>query len=115
VTAVDGQVAESARDRSAHVLRTLKGYRGLTDGALAVRINASRSKVQGYVAGTSQLTIGLMYDFAQVLDVDPAVFLMEPDEALRWTIDNRPNSASSAAAVSEQPRRRSGCLVDSAA
>jgi hypothetical protein len=93
MTAIDGHISESAQERSARVLRALKNYRRVTDGELATGIQASRSKVQGYVAGTNQLTIGLMYDFATMLDVDPVVFLMDPDEALRWAIDNRPNSS----------------------
>lgn len=92
MTVVDTHDASQARERSAAVLRALKSYRGVTDSEIAVGIGASRAKVQTYTSGISQLTIGLMYDFARYLDVDPSVFLMEADEALKWTIDNRPNA-----------------------
>lgn len=80
-----------ARRRSAAVLRALKAYRRVSDEQLAVGIGASRSKVQGYMGAKSQLTIELMYDFARALGVQPVVFLMTPDEALGWVIENSPN------------------------
>jgi transcriptional regulator with XRE-family HTH domain len=87
--------AEDARSRAASVLRALKGYRRMTDDNLAKAVKVSRSGVQGYMANKTQMTIGLMYDFARALDVDPVVFLMTADEALRWAIENAPNSTSS--------------------
>lgn len=86
--------AEDARSRAASVLRALKGYRSVSDGDLATAVNVSRSKVQGYMANKSQMTVGLMVDFARALHVDPVVFLMTADEALRWTIDNAPNGTN---------------------
>jgi plasmid maintenance system antidote protein VapI len=92
MTATDEPVAEVGQRRAAQVLQALKRYRHVSDNELATALERSRSSVQGYVAGTNQLTIGLLYDFARVLGVDPAVFLMEPSDALRWAIDNNPNS-----------------------
>jgi transcriptional regulator with XRE-family HTH domain len=91
MTATERPIAEIGQQRGAAVLQVLKRYRRMTDNELAAAIKRSRSSVQGYVAGTNQLTIGIMYDFARALDVDPAVFLMEPNDALRWVIDNSPS------------------------
>jgi transcriptional regulator with XRE-family HTH domain len=73
------------------VLRALKSYRGNSDGALALAAGMSRSAVQGYMTNKTQLNIGSMFQFAKALDVHPSVFLMTPDEAIQWAIENSPN------------------------
>lgn len=83
--------ADEARARAAAVLRALKGYRRVSDQGLAKAAGVSRSMVQEYATNKSQLTVGLMAAFSTALHVHPKVFLMTPDDALRWTMDNSPN------------------------
>jgi transcriptional regulator with XRE-family HTH domain len=97
------------RRRSAVVLRQLKGYRELTDTDLAVQVGISRSAVAGYMTAKPAMDIDKMHRFARALDVEPVVFLMSPDEALRWTLEHRPNGESL------ESRSRSFSVVDFAA
>lgn len=102
------------RRRSAVVLRQLKGYRELTDTDLAVQVGISRSAVAGYMTAKTAMDIDKMHRFAraldvEALDVEPVVFLMSPDEALRWTLEHRPNGESL------ESRSRSFSVVDFAA
>jgi transcriptional regulator with XRE-family HTH domain len=82
------------RRRSAVVLRQLKTYRELSDTDLAVVVGLSRSAVAGYMTAKTAMDVDKMHRFAQALDVEPIVFLMTPDEALRWTLEHRPNGES---------------------
>lgn len=63
----------------------------MSSNDLATGLSVSRPSVQGYLAGRQQLTVTLMVSLARLLHVDPRVFFLGPDEALRWTIDNAPN------------------------
>lgn len=87
----DASATESARSQAAATLRALKAYRGTSSNDLAVGLDVSRPTVQGYLAGRQQLTVTLMVNLARLLHVDPRVFFLPPDDALRWTIDNAPN------------------------
>ncbi len=81
------------RERVSGTLRALKHYRTITDEAIAVIAEMSRSKVQSKMAGTSSCDIEDLAALSRALDVDPGVLFMESDEAIRWAMDNRPNSA----------------------
>lgn len=82
---------ETVRRQAAAVLRALKAYRGLSDPKIASAVGMSPASIQAYMTNKQQLTVSLMAAFAAVLHVDPRVFFLTPDEALRWTIDNAPN------------------------
>lgn len=105
---------DDARLRGAAVLRALKNYRGVSDADLAEAIGVSRSKVNSYTSGVCQLTLSLMCDFAYVLDVDPSIFFDTPDEALRLTIEHKPNGKgfrlrSNPPTGSRRPRQLTRC------
>jgi transcriptional regulator with XRE-family HTH domain len=97
------------RMRSAAVLRQLKAYRDVSDGDLALAIGMSRSGIAGYMSAKTALDVDRMHGFARALDVEPVVFLMSPDEALRWTLEHRPNGERL------KSRSRSFSVVDFAA
>lgn len=91
----EGNWLEARRDESAfnaaNVLDILKQYRGETDASLARLVHMNPKTMWTYVRGVTRLDVGLIVVLSEILGVDPEVFFMTPDEALLWTINNRPN------------------------
>ena len=84
-------VGDSARLRAAQVLNAVRQHRGVSEKWLADQLGIAQPTVNNYTSGRSPLTIVWMARFAETLGVDPVVFHMTPNEAIRWIIDNRPN------------------------
>lgn len=101
------QVSE---DQSAEVLETLRRYRSLTYEQLGQRAGMHFSSASDYARGRSQMTTAKLYQFAAALEVDPAVFLMSPEEALGWVLANRPNGTHRSRRNRTKPGSRKTCF-----
>lgn len=107
--------SDTGKDRAVAALQAIKAYRRLSDGEIAAAVGLGRSSVQAYMSGQRHLTIGLLYEFADVLDVDPQVFLMEPDEAIRWVLEHTPNGTHRSRRNRAKGRNRSTCFSQAVA
>lgn len=85
------ELEEDADFRARKTLRRLKRLRGFSDIEIAERLGVPRSTVQSYFGGSRRLTAGMGAVIASVLDVDPYVLFMDPDDAENWVRLNRPN------------------------
>lgn len=61
----------------------------LTDQKVGDRCHVSRSAIEARRAGDTRITLKDVGLLSRALDVDPALFSMEPDEALSWYAENR--------------------------
>lgn len=80
-------------DRARLVLRHVMGYRGMTGAELGRRVGVTRETVSAKMKGSSILSISDLHRFAEALDIEPQVFFLEPDDAVRWVLDNAPTFA----------------------
>lgn len=77
-------------DQAREVLNHLSRLRGFTDARIAARAGMTRGTVQGKRSGITRIGIADAAKLAKALDVEPIVFFMTPDDAIRWVLDNRP-------------------------
>lgn len=75
-------------------------YRDLSVAGLAGHLGMTRATVNNYTSGKSRLNVEMIEGLAEALQVEPAVLLMEPDDAIRWVLDNSPNSRKGEFALS---------------
>lgn len=80
--------------RASLVLHRLMKHLDLNDSEVARSLAISRSTVQGKRTGTVRITIDELEAFAGALHVEPFVFFLEPDEAVRWALDNRESGST---------------------
>lgn len=105
------QRAAVAERRTRQTIKKVMGYRGLNDTSLAELVRMSRSTVQSYTGGPTQITAKVLAKFAEVLDVDDYVLMMQPDDAMRWVLDHSPNGPHDPDGVGIT---ESGCIADAA-
>lgn len=75
-------------DQARLVLRQLMSYRGLSGAEIARAVGVSRQMIHEKLAGKSRVSLQDIVDLCHVLNVEPQVFFMDPDAALRWVLDN---------------------------
>lgn len=81
---------EEANDTARRTLVALMNLRGMTAAELGRRTGIGRN-IQIFVKdGGGRITAGHLVAFAEALDVDPAVMLMDPADAAAWAIEHRP-------------------------
>jgi hypothetical protein len=79
--------ATSSAENVPLVLRRLKNYCDVTDAEIAEATGIPRSTVRSKMGG-APCTVKDLAAFAAYFDVPMAVFVMSPDEALRWVLDH---------------------------
>jgi transcriptional regulator with XRE-family HTH domain len=99
-------VVDLGNERAKAALRQVIRYRGLNNSTLADIVGMSRQTVQTYTTGGSRPTAGILEAFGQALNVPGWVLAMEPDEALKWTLEHAPNPADSVAHLKDRRRYR---------
>ncbi len=68
---------ESRRETDRHVgkqLRRIRNLRGLSQQALATKINLTFQQLQKYEWGTNRISASVLYEFSQILEVPIAEF-----------------------------------------
>lgn len=63
---------ETRRETDLHVgkqLRRIRNLRGLSQQALAARINLTFQQLQKYERGTNRISASVLYEFSQILEV----------------------------------------------
>ena len=101
--------ARGAARRSSTAPRTLHLIMGLldvTDAKLARRLDVSRQTVHARRTGRSAMTLDDIEEVADALDVEPALFLGPPHEAVRWLVEHRPDLLNGATALEHK-----GCII----
>lgn len=91
-------------ERAREVMDVLKRLRGLSDGEIATKLGTNRQAVHQRRAGLTRIGLTDVVRLSEAFDVEPLVFLMEPNEAVRWVLDNRPN-------VGRERVRTPGCIT----
>lgn len=77
-------------DQARLVLDALRRIRSLSGVRLARSAGMSRQSVSDKLMGARRITLADVGRFAKALEVEPAVFFMTPDDAIRWTLDHAP-------------------------
>lgn len=62
---------------------------GVTDVELGRRLGVSRQAAHARRTGRTAMTAADMIELAEALDIDPALFLGQPSDALRWLVEHR--------------------------
>lgn len=62
---------------------------GVNDVELGRRLGVSRQAAHARRTGRTAMTVADMLDVAKALDIDPALFLGSPSDAVRWLAEHR--------------------------
>lgn len=81
------QLTEEER-RAYRVLDLAMRVFDITDQVLADRVGMTRQSIQQRRKGITRMRLGDVDRFAVALDVNPLVFSLDPEEALRFFADN---------------------------
>lgn len=81
------QTATTSAENVPAVLRRLKNYCEVTDVEIAEATGIPRSTVRSKMQG-APCTVRDLAAFAAFFDVPLGVFVMSPDDALRWVLDH---------------------------
>lgn len=84
-----GQRGAARRSTAPRTLHVLMAALDISDIELARRLDVSRQAVHSRRTGRTSMTADDLADVATALDVDPAIMLGPPHEALRWLVENR--------------------------
>lgn len=63
----------------------------VTDAELAERLSTSRQTINSRRKGRVAMTAEDLAELAEVLGVDPALFLGQPSDAVRWLVEHQPD------------------------
>lgn len=85
-------VLSPEEDQARLVLRKLMALRELTSAEMSRRAGYNAQTMWDKAQGRSRVGLSDIARFAEVLNVEPLVFLMTPDEAVRWTLDHPASS-----------------------
>lgn len=100
-----GQRGASRRSSAARTLHLLMANLDVTDAELAIRLHTSRQTINSRRKGRVAMTAEDLAELAQALDVDPALFLGQPSDAVRWLVDHQADRLD---AVGNDERRHNG-------
>ena len=84
-----GQRGASRRSSAARTLHLLMANLDVTDAELAHRLSTSRQTINSRRKGRVAMTAEDLAELALALDVDPALFLGQPSDAVRWLVDHQ--------------------------
>lgn len=90
MSVVEERMASTPR-RLRRTLHLIKSYREMSDDSISQLLGMTRSKVNSYISGPTKLTAEMMAAFAWVFRVPEQILWLDPDDALRWVLDNAPN------------------------
>lgn len=76
-------------ERARQVLDAVRRVLNLTDAEVGRRLGVSYQAIQQRRTGATRMRYGDIQRIAAALDVDPAVFAMEPPDAIQWVLDHR--------------------------
>lgn len=77
-------------ERARLVLRKLMGFREMRAAVLARRAGYTAQTMSDKLNGISRIGFSDARRFSDALGVEPMVFFMEPDDAVRWALDHAP-------------------------
>lgn len=99
--------ARGAARRSSTAPRVLEltmAVLGVNDVELGRRLGVSRQAAHARRTGRTAMTAADILEVAEALDVDPALFLGRPSDAVRWLVDHQADRLD----ASEPPPGRQG-------
>lgn len=74
--------------RTATTLNEVRRARHLSQAALAELVGMTRQAVASRCVGATMMTVPDLHAFAEALNVEPRVLLMDRYDALRWMLDH---------------------------
>lgn len=109
-----GNRGAARRSSTPRVLHKVMATLDVSDAELGRRLNVSRQAIHARRTGRSSMTADDIHDVAEALNVDPAVFLGRPSEAVRWLVEHRADELDGGADPGPTPggsRPRYGCTA----
>jgi transcriptional regulator with XRE-family HTH domain len=64
----------------------------MSDQDLADATGLGRSRIQTYTSGRTMMDVLVMEQLGRALGIEPGVFFMESDRAIRWVLDHDPGA-----------------------